>query len=152
MASRAAAASHVEASLSSLSSDLLMRVANWLSVKELCTFDTTVSAKQLRAKFLYGLFGDTFLYPGADVEKKSSEWQEGYAQWFTMRHVFVNSITLDENTTPSVLVLYDTMNRVNPGLESLTIDGDVTFPKDIAVRSAHTLHTLAILNQGTSGT
>jgi len=123
-----------------------MRVANWLSVKELCTFDTTVSAKQLRAKFLYGLFGDTFLYPGADVEKKSSEWQEGYAQWFTMRHVFVNSITLDENTTPSVLVLYDTMNRVNPGLVSLEIYGNVEFPLDLAVRNK-TLHTVGLYNQ-----
>ncbi|KAJ1428383.1 hypothetical protein B484DRAFT_449896 [Ochromonadaceae sp. CCMP2298] len=152
MASRAAAASHVEASLSSLSSDLLMRVANWLSVKELCTLDTAVSAKQLRAKFLSGLLSDTFLYRGADVEAKtSSEWQQTYAQWLDMRRVFVNSIILDDNTTATALALYDTMNRVNPGLESLTIDGDVTFPKDIAVRSAKTLHTLVLYNQGKSG-
>mmetsp|Transcript_29567 Transcript_29567/g.63681 ORF Transcript_29567/g.63681 Transcript_29567/m.63681 type:complete len:456 (+) Transcript_29567:117-1484(+) len=151
MASRAAVTSHVEASLASLSSGLLMRVANYLGVNELCTFDTSVSAKQLRSKFLSGLFGDTFLYPGADVEKKSSEWQEGYARWLTMRHVFVNSIVLNKRTTASVLVLYDTMNRVNPDLVSLTIHGDVTFPKDIAVRSAKTLHTLVLYNQGKSG-
>ncbi|KAJ1395610.1 hypothetical protein B484DRAFT_459012, partial [Ochromonadaceae sp. CCMP2298] len=68
----------------------------------------------------------------------------------TMRHVFVNSIILDDNTTATALALYDTMNRVNPGLESLTIYGDVTFPKDIAVRSAKTLHTLVITDQGTA--
>ncbi|KAJ1380359.1 hypothetical protein B484DRAFT_412065, partial [Ochromonadaceae sp. CCMP2298] len=62
MASRAAA-SNVKASLSSLSSDLLMRVAKWRSVTELCVLETAVSAKQLRAKFISGLFGDTFLYP-----------------------------------------------------------------------------------------
>ncbi|KAJ1393497.1 hypothetical protein B484DRAFT_459295 [Ochromonadaceae sp. CCMP2298] len=66
-----------------------------------------------------------------------------------MRHVFVNSIVLNKRTTASVLVLYDTMNRVNPDLVSLTIHGDVTFPKDIAVRSAKTLHTLELYNQGT---
>jgi len=149
MASRAVT-SHVEASLSSLSSDLLMRVANYLNVKELCIFDkATASNKQLRAKNISSLFNDTFLYPGADVVKKSSEWQEGYARWLTMRHVFVNSIVLNKRTTASVLVLYDTMNRVNPGLVSLTIHGDVTFPKDIAVRSAKTLHTLELYNQGT---
>jgi len=149
MASRAVT-SHVEASLSSLSSDLLMRVANYLNVKELCIFDkATASNKQLRAKNISSLFNDTFLYPGADVVKKSSEWQEGYARWLTMRHVFVNSIVLNKRTTASVLVLYDTMNRVNPGLVSLTIHGDVTFPKDIAVRSAKTLHTLVLHNQGT---
>mmetsp|Transcript_34749 Transcript_34749/g.76646 ORF Transcript_34749/g.76646 Transcript_34749/m.76646 type:complete len:452 (+) Transcript_34749:129-1484(+) len=145
MASRALA-SLVEASFSSLSSDLLMRVANWLSVKELCVLDTAVSAKQLRAKFLYGLFGDTFLYPGADVEKKSSEWQEGYARWLTMRHVFVNSIILDDNTTATALALYDTMNRVNPGLVSLEIYGNVEFPLDLAVRNK-TLHTVGLYNQ-----
>jgi len=127
-----------------------MRVANWLSVKELCTLDTAVSAKQLRAKFLSGLLSDTFLYRGADVEAKtSSEWQQTYAQWLDMRRVFVNSIILDDNTTATALALYDTMNRVNPGLVSLTIHGDVTFPKDIAVRSAKTLHTLELYNQGT---
>ncbi|KAJ1412191.1 hypothetical protein B484DRAFT_402397 [Ochromonadaceae sp. CCMP2298] len=150
MASRAAAASHVEASLSSLSSDLLMRVANYLDVKELCVFDTAVSAKQLRAKFLSGLMTDAFLYPGADADKKSSEWQEGYAQWLTLRRVIVNSISLNKKTTPSVLLLYDTMNRVNPGLVSLTIRGDVTFPKDIAVRNTKTLHTLVLYKQGTA--
>ncbi|KAJ1410252.1 hypothetical protein B484DRAFT_455911 [Ochromonadaceae sp. CCMP2298] len=149
MASRAAAASYVEASLSSLSSDLLMRVANWLSVTELCVFDkATASNKQLWNKYLFSLRNDTFLYPGADVDyTKSSEWQQGYARWVTMRHVFVNSITLNEQTTPSVLLLYDTMNGVNPGLVSLTLHGDVTFPKDIAVRSAHTLHTLVIIHK-----
>jgi len=154
MASRASATSHVEASLSSLSLDLLMRVANWLSVTELCVFDkATASNKQLWNKYLFSLRNDTFLYPGADVDyTKSSEWQQGYARWVTMRHVFVNSIRLDENTTPSVLLLYDTINRVNPNLESLSIYGNVSFPKDLAVRSAHTLHTLMLYNQGKSGT
>ncbi|KAJ1422341.1 hypothetical protein B484DRAFT_115432 [Ochromonadaceae sp. CCMP2298] len=154
MASSAAAASHVEASLSSLSSDLLMRVANWLSVKELCVFDTAVSAKQLRAKYLSGLFNDTFLYRGADVdnEETSSEWQQKYAQWLTLRNVAVNSISLNKNTTTTALALYDTMNRVNPSLESLTIYGGVDFPMDIAVRSAKTLHSLKLIGQGRSGT
>ncbi|KAJ1407253.1 hypothetical protein B484DRAFT_456604 [Ochromonadaceae sp. CCMP2298] len=154
MASRAAAASDVEASLSSLSSDLLIKVANYLNVKELCVFDkATASNKQLRAKYLFSLFNDSFLYPGADVkEETSSEWQQGFAQWLTMRHVFVKSITLNEQTTPSVLHDYDTMNRVNPGLESLTIIGDVDFPKDIVVRSNKTLHKVSIRNYGTSGT
>jgi len=143
--------SHVEASLASLSSGLLMRVANYLGVNELCTFDTSVSAKQLRSKFLSGLFHDTFLYAGAAfvVLRRSSEWHEGYARWLTLRRVVVNSVVLDENTTATALALYDTMNRVNPGLVSLTIHGDVTFPKDIAVRSAKTLHTLELYNQGT---
>ncbi|KAJ1394368.1 hypothetical protein B484DRAFT_484411 [Ochromonadaceae sp. CCMP2298] len=67
-----------------------------------------------------------------------------------MRHVFVNSIILDDNTTATALALYDTMNRVNPGLVSLTIHGDVTFPKDIAVRNTKTLHTLELYNHGTA--
>ncbi|KAJ1400991.1 hypothetical protein B484DRAFT_458083 [Ochromonadaceae sp. CCMP2298] len=153
MASRAAATSHVEISLSSLSSDLLMRVANYLGVKELCVFDTaTENSKQLRAKYLSGLRNDTFLYPGADVEMKTSEWQEGYTQWLTMRHVFVNSISLNEQTTATAFVLYDTMNRVNPSLATLTIYGNVTFPKDMAVRNKMTLHKLALLDQGKFGT
>ncbi|KAJ1442677.1 hypothetical protein B484DRAFT_441999 [Ochromonadaceae sp. CCMP2298] len=148
MASRASATSHVEASLSSLSLDLLMRVANWLSVKELCVFDTAVSAKQLRSKFLSGLFGDTFLYPGADGKWKSSDWHEGYAQWLTLRRVVINSIDLNWNTTASALMLYDTMNRVNPGLKSLTFNGSVKFPKDMAGRNIKTLHIMKFTSQG----
>mmetsp|Transcript_34596 Transcript_34596/g.76887 ORF Transcript_34596/g.76887 Transcript_34596/m.76887 type:complete len:440 (+) Transcript_34596:136-1455(+) len=148
MASRALA-SLVEASFSSLSSDLLMRVANWLSVKELCVLDTAVSAKQLRAKFLSGLFGDKFLYPGAGTYWKSSKWQEGNARWLTMRHVFVNSLILDERTTATAMALYDTMNRLNPGLVSLNIKGNVAFPLDMAVRNNKTLHQIELSVHGT---
>ncbi|KAJ1424847.1 hypothetical protein B484DRAFT_398151 [Ochromonadaceae sp. CCMP2298] len=137
----------------SLSSDLLMRVANYLSVKELCVFDiASENNKQLRAKYLSGLISDDFLYAGADVDNKTAEWQERYAQWLTMRHVFVKSITLNARTTAKALWLYDTMNRVNSGLVCLTIDGKVEmgFPKDMAVRNK-TLHKLIIKNQGESG-
>jgi hypothetical protein len=62
----------------------------------------------------------------------------------------VNSIMLNEQTTAKALMLYDIMNRVNPSIESLTIAGKVAlFPKDIAVRSAKNLHTLAFYRQGT---
>jgi len=126
-----------------------MRVANWLSVKELCVLDTAVSAKQLRAKFLSGLFGDKFLYPGAGTYWKSSKWQEGNARWLTMRHVFVNSLILDERTTATAMALYDTMNRLNPGLVSLNIKGNVAFPLDMAVRNNKTLHQIELSVHGT---
>jgi len=143
--------SHVEASLSSLSSDLLMRVANYLNVKELCVFDiATENNKQLRAKYLSGLRNDTFLYSGSGVKgRKSSEWQEGYARWLTMRHVFVNSLILDERTTATAMALYDTMNRLNPGLVSLNIKGNVAFPLDMAVRNNKTLHQIELSVHGT---
>ncbi|KAJ1411185.1 hypothetical protein B484DRAFT_402715 [Ochromonadaceae sp. CCMP2298] len=130
MASRAAA-SHVEASISSLSSDLLMRVANYLN-----------SNKQLRAKYLSGAY----------ALRTTSEWQEGYARWLTMRHVFVNSISLNGQTTAATQMLYDVMNRVNPGLVSLTIDGKVDFPQDMAVRNNKSLHVLTLSKQGKFGT
>jgi hypothetical protein len=143
-----AAASHVAATLCSLSSDLLMHVSHWLDIKELCVFDqATASNTQLRVKYRSGLRNDSFLYPGADVDPlKTSASQEGYAQWLTMRHVFVNAIGLNKHTTPSVKFMYDTMNRINPGLVSLTIHHGVDFPKDMAVRNAKTLHILKIAN------
>jgi hypothetical protein len=159
-AAPAAAASHVEVSLCSLSSDLLMHVSHWLDIKELCVFDiATAINKQLRAKYLSGLRNDSFLYSGADVDKKSSAWQdkkssawqEEYAQWLTMRHVFVNSISLNEKTSASVLFAYCSMNRVSPGLVSLKIDGKVDFPKDLAVRNAKTLRKLTLRNIGKFG-
>jgi hypothetical protein len=168
MASRAApaaAASHVEASLSSLSSDLLTRVANWLSVEELCVFDTAIGNKQLRAKYLSGLSSDTHLYPGAAVDRKTSlsglsketyfypfirektsDWQQRYAQWLLLRRVFVNSIATNKYTTATVLTLYDTMNRGNPGLVSLTMHGGVDLLKDFGVRNVKTLHALELLD------
>jgi hypothetical protein len=147
-AGAAAAASHVEASLCSLSSDLLMHVSHWLDIKSLCVFDiATASNTQLRVKYRSGLRNDSFLYPGAYVDHlKTSAFQEGYAQWLTMRHVFVNSICLNAHTTPSVVFTYDLMNRVNPGLASLSIHRGVDFPMDMAVRNAKTLHTLEITN------
>jgi hypothetical protein len=153
MTSRAAA-SHAEASLSSLSSDLLMRVSHWLSINELCVFDTAINQRQgqFRAKFLSGLRNDTFLYPGAGVDEKTSEWQERYVQWLSMRQVSVNSIALNGNTTPVVFFMYDTLNRVNLGLKSLTVDGEVAFPKDMAVRNTKTLHKLELINIGYYGT
>jgi hypothetical protein len=122
-----------------------MQVSHWLDIKELCVFDiATAINKQLRAKYIFSLRNDTFLYPGANVFFQSSEWQEGYAQWLTMRHVFVNSICLNKHTTPSVLFTYNLMNRINPGLVSLTMHSGVDFPNDMAVRNAKTLHTLEI--------
>jgi hypothetical protein len=147
----AAAASQVEASLSSLSSELLTRVANWLSVNELCFFDTALTNKQLRAKYLSGMSSDTHLYPGpADRYHPpyNSAWQQKYVQWFTMRRVFVNSIFLNEHTTASILMFYDTMNRVKPGLISLTIHRGADFPMDIAVRNVKTLRKLELRNYG----
>jgi hypothetical protein len=139
-----APATHVEVTLSSLSSDLLMKVTHWLDIKSLCVLDTAINNKQFRAKYLSGLLSDTFLYHGAGVDSKRYEWQESYVQWLNMRRVFVNSIALNEETTASALVLYDMMNRINPGLVSLTLDhGD--FPKDMAVRNAKTLHRLEII-------
>ncbi|KAJ1421682.1 hypothetical protein B484DRAFT_399403 [Ochromonadaceae sp. CCMP2298] len=126
-----------------------MRVANYLSVKQLCVFDTAITEKLLRAKYLSGLMNDTFLYLGDyGYKRKSTERQQKYAQWLTLRRVVVKSIVLDENTTASVLVLYDTMNRVNPGLVSLKITGRVDFPKDMAVRNNKTLHRLDLGVQG----
>jgi hypothetical protein len=161
----AAAASQVEASrvslcsLSSLSSDLLMHVAHFLSVKELCVLDTAITNKQLRGEYLSGLSGDTYLYPGAARVSPStydrwqkqywnSEWQRIYAQWLMTRRVFVNSMVLDESTTATTLTYYDTANREYPGLESLSIHGNVNFPTDMAVRNAQTLHTLELRNMG----
>ncbi|KAJ1388598.1 hypothetical protein B484DRAFT_409588 [Ochromonadaceae sp. CCMP2298] len=80
----------------------------------------------------------------------SSEWQLMYAKWLTLRRIVVNSIVLNEHTTPSVLLLYDIVNRVNPGLVSLTIKGDVDLPTDMAVRNNKTLHKLDIKHQGTA--
>jgi hypothetical protein len=146
-----------------------MRVANWLDITELCVFDKAVSNKQLRAKYLSGLSSDTYLYPGAAVDsrislsglsseynlyprvrQKTPEWQLNYAQWLLLRRVSVNSIAMNKGTTPSVLALYDIMNRGNPGLVSLSTHGDLDFYgavdiiKDIGVRNVETLHTLEL--------
>jgi hypothetical protein len=120
------------ASLLSLSSDLLMRVAHWLELDELCVFDTAISEQLLRVKYLSGLRNDTFLYAGtmpSPTWEYTSAWQQDYAQWLTMRRVFVNSLYLNEQTNPAVMILSNTMNRVNPGLISLSIDGDIDFSK-----------------------
>jgi hypothetical protein len=156
MTSRAAASQ--QASLSSLSSDLLMQVTHFLSIEELCVFDTAINNKLLRAKYLSGLRNDTFLYPGAadpylDPEadwedEKCSAWQEAYVQWLTMRRVFVNSILLNDQTTAAVLLLYDTMNMIQPGLVSLIIHRDADFPMDIALRNVKTLRKLELRNYG----
>ncbi|KAJ1431648.1 hypothetical protein B484DRAFT_395379 [Ochromonadaceae sp. CCMP2298] len=122
-----------------------MLVANWLSIKELCIFDTAINNKQLRGNFLSGLSSGTFLYAGADVdERRSSEWQQTYAQWLNMRRVFVNSITLNKRTMASSLLIYGTVS----GLVTLTIHGDVNFPEDIAARNVETLHRLELSKMG----
>ncbi|KAJ1444108.1 hypothetical protein B484DRAFT_389008 [Ochromonadaceae sp. CCMP2298] len=73
-----------------------MLVANWLSIDDLCTFDTAVNNKQLRAKFLSGLSSGTFLYAGADVdEETSSEWQQTNTQWLNKYSVRERAIVLN---------------------------------------------------------
>jgi hypothetical protein len=140
---------NLEASLSSLSSELLMKVTQYLDLEELGRFDSAIKNKQLRTKFLVGVFSDTYLFP--DIEYNyiaGSRWQQTFAQWLVLRRVFVRALRFDEETTDSARTLYDTINRLNPGLESLTILGKVDFPMDLAVRNRRTLSELVIRGQG----
>jgi hypothetical protein len=125
----ASAGSAQQASLNSLSSDLIAKVAGWLTVTQLCLLDTAINNKQLRFDFLDGISCDFCLYPGRE------SWRDGameniYVQWLIKRRVFVNSIFL-EGTTPNLLTLYDTINRLNPGLVKLTVCGGVAFPTEV---------------------
>jgi hypothetical protein len=172
-AAPAAAASHVldvlddeasQLSLSSLSSDLLIRVANYLSVKEICIFDTATASKQLRANFLSALSSDTYIYPtyldpgapkryryppGDADSRRISEWQQLHAHWLRMRRVSVNSISLNEQTTAAALRDYETMNKISPGLVLITMHDDVDFPMDMAVaRNVETLHRIELTTYG----
>ncbi|KAJ1418023.1 hypothetical protein B484DRAFT_421870 [Ochromonadaceae sp. CCMP2298] len=58
----------VEASLSSLSSDLLMSVSQYLLIEELGLFDKAINNKELRTKFLIGVSNDTYHFPGTYQE------------------------------------------------------------------------------------
>jgi hypothetical protein len=134
--------------LSCLSSDLLAKVTHWLNAKELCAFDTAILNRQLRSKFLVGVSNDAFLFPGRKIIDQSGERQYMYVRWLLLRRVFLKTMTLYENTNATTVVLYDILNAANPGLETLTLDGKIDFPKDLAVRNAKTLHTLVLKNQG----
>jgi hypothetical protein len=129
--------------LSCLSSDLLSKVTHFLDTIELRFLDTAINNRQLRAKFLFGVANNTYLFKGKDIRK-----EEEYVQWLLLRRVFLRSISLHEDTTASTLLLYEILNRAScAGLEELTLDGNVDFPKDLAVRSAKTLHTLVLKTQ-----
>jgi hypothetical protein len=142
--------------LSCLSSDLLSKVTHYLHTRELCAFDTAINNRQLRAKYLFGVANDTFLFRGRGFSclpnnTGSAEVQKKYARWLLVRRVFLRSVVLNRNTSATTLEFYDVINRNSPGLEELTLDGKVDFPKDLAVRNAKTLHKLVLRKQGKDG-
>jgi hypothetical protein len=142
---------NLEASLSSLSSELLMKVTQYLIPEDLGRFDSAINNKQLRTKFLVGVSTDTYLFPALNFNEcydiLNDLWQQEFAQWLVLRRVFVRSLRFGEETTASERLLFDTINRLNPSLESLTIVGKVDFPMDLAVRNKRTLSELVIREQ-----
>jgi hypothetical protein len=145
MAAQAVAPATLE--LSCLSSDLLSKVTYYLSTKELCIFDTAILNRQLRAKYLFGVSNDTFLFPGRFFfTNKNADLQQRYAWWLLLRRVFLKSICMNNKSNAATLLHYD----IHPGLEELTLNGKVDFPKDLAVRNRKTLHILGrLLNRKT---
>ncbi|KAJ1422208.1 hypothetical protein B484DRAFT_452467 [Ochromonadaceae sp. CCMP2298] len=129
--------------LSGLSSCLLSKVTHFLDTTELCDFDSAINNRQLRAKYLFGVSNDTFLFNGEHLYSK----QQAYVQWLLLRRVFLKSIYLDSDTSATTLLLYDILNRANPGLEKLFLEGKVDFPQVLALRNKKTLHTLALSEQ-----
>jgi hypothetical protein len=145
MAAQAVAPATLE--LSCLSSDLLSKVSHFLNTIELRIFDTAINNRLLRSKFLFGVSNDTFLFPGRAFTNENADLQQRYARWLLLRRVFLKSITLTRKSNAATLLHYD----IHSGLEKLTLNGKVNFPKDLAVRNAKTLHKLVLTGQGKDG-